>query len=40
MISTGATHIKKFKIPFETYNYRDFIWKANYSNERIVEIAK
>jgi hypothetical protein len=30
--------VKKFNAPFETYFYRDFIWKANFSNQRVVEI--
>ena len=25
--------IKKFSVPFETFLYRDLIWKMNYSNE-------
>ena len=30
-------HSKKFTPPFETYHYRDLLWKVNYTNCRIVE---
>lgn len=30
------TTIKKFTVPFETYYYRDFLWRVAYSNEKIL----
>jgi|JI6StandDraft_1071083.scaffolds.fasta_scaffold297276_1 hypothetical protein len=28
---------RKFRVPFETYYYRDFLWKVNFTNELFVE---
>lgn len=36
MISVKRT--KPFTAPFETYYYRDLLWKVNFSNSMIVEI--
>jgi hypothetical protein len=29
---------RKFIVPFETYYYRDLIWKMNFTNNRYVEV--
>ena len=28
---------KVFNVPFETYYYRDLVWKVNFTNELIIE---
>jgi hypothetical protein len=37
VVSPLRRHSKKFNIPFETYHYRDLIWKVNFSNNLFVE---
>lgn len=29
---------RKFNVPFQTYYYRDLLWKANYANSLYVEV--
>jgi hypothetical protein len=29
---------KQFTVPFETYYYRDLLWKVNYTNELHIEV--
>lgn len=31
------SNLTKFNVPFETYHYRDMLWKVNYSNRLFIE---